>query len=70
MTNRPLSEQANKSAVQPMAVNPDNSDFKRSMEQYWTGLRTVTLPRITIQNVPANTQHSTASIPNVNPSTD
>ena len=52
MSGRPITEQAILAALQAMATNPDYSDFMRTMEQHWPGLRTITLPHVTIPEYP------------------
>ena len=58
-TKRPLSERVIISALQAKVANPDYSDFMHTMGQYLPGLRTITLPRGTIPNIPATSPHST-----------
>ena len=61
MSSRPITEQAILSALQAMATNPDYSDFMRTMEQHWPGLRTITLPHISIPNLNSIPHANTAS---------
>ena len=58
------------SALQALAAKPDCSDCIRTMKQHWHGLRTITLPQITIPNIPANSPCSSASFPHANPPMD
>ena len=61
MSSRPITEQAILSALQAMATNPDYSDFMRTMVQHWPGLRTITLPHISIPNLNSIPHANTAS---------
>ena len=67
MSDRPITEQAILATLQAIATNPDYFDIMRTMEQHWSGLRTITLLHITIPNVP---KPSLNSIPHDNPATD
>ena len=67
MSSRPITEQAILSALQAMATNPDYSDFMRTMEQHLPCLRMITLPHISITNVPTP---SLNSISHANTATD
>ena len=67
MSDSPITEQTILAALQAIADKPDFSDIMRTMEQHWPGLRTITLPHITILNVPTP---SLIYIIHANPATD
>ena len=67
LANRPIAEQAVISALQAIVVNPDCTDFMRSMEQCWPELRQIAQPTVTIQNENAISTRPSMTVPHVNP---
>ena len=55
LTYRPISELAIVFTRQAVVANPNYAKFMHAMEQYWRGLRTITLPTITNLNVKPQT---------------
>ena len=63
MSGRPITEHAILAALQAMATNQKYSDFMRTMEQHWPGLRTIALPHVTIPRLSPHLLRSLSFMP-------